>query len=132
MTRRTCHSAKLKAFNKCKKNGLKGKDGAPILSFVELRDRCLGEGANGIPDPKGKIDKACDTKMNAKLAKKCSGLDYATILPGECEGETTTSGLATCIDRLVECETCLALNAVDGMDRDCDLFDDGIANASCP
>ncbi len=39
--------------------------------------------------------------------------------------------LATCLDRIVECQACLALNQAEALDRDCDWFDDGIANASC-
>ncbi len=34
-------------------------------------------------------------------------------------------------DRLVECEVCQALNQADGLNRDCDLFDDGLSNSSC-
>jgi len=40
--------------------------------------------------------------------------------------------LATCIDQRVECRICLTLNAVDNMAVDCDSFDDGQVNLSCP
>ena len=39
--------------------------------------------------------------------------------------------IAACIDQKIECEVCQALNALDGLNRDCDSFDDGLANGSC-
>ena len=43
-----------------------------------------------------------------------------------------TAELRACLDRLVECEVCLALNQVDEISRDCDELDDGMLNGSCP
>jgi hypothetical protein len=34
--------------------------------------------------------------------------------------------------RIVRCEVCRGLNAVDDLACDCDTFDDDVANASCP
>ena len=35
------------------------------------------------------------------------------------------------VDFMVECEVCRFLNDIDGTNRNCDLFDDGVANGSC-
>ena len=58
-------------------------------------------------------------------------LPTANVFPGECSGATTGT-LAGCLDERVECRVCLAINAIDGLSVDCDLFDDGAANSSCP
>ncbi len=42
------------------------------------------------------------------------------------------SVLRACNDPLVECQICEALNAAAALQRDCDLFDNGSADSSCP
>ena len=54
----------------------------------------------------------------------------STAFPG-C-GTSDPADLAACLDERVECRVCLTLNEADELNRDCDLFDDGAANASCP
>jgi cysteine-rich repeat protein len=122
-----CQDTKLKEFNACKKNKLKGKDTSQAASAGELQDECLGAGPGSIPDGKGKIAGKCITKINDAIAKKCSASDTDALLPG-CAGEP----LQPCLDQKVECEVCQALNALDGLDRNCDEFDDGVVNQSCP
>jgi len=114
-----CQDAKLKDFNSCKKNGL--RDGS-IQSFVDLQG-CMGA------DLKGKVTKACESKLDATITSKCGGLDLAALFPG-C-GTGNAAALGECLDRLVECRVCQALNAADALSRDCDDFDDGLTNASC-
>jgi len=123
-----CQDAKLKSFNKCKKDALKGKS-VLVETAGELRDQCLGTGSNGIPDPKGKITKACETKLLDTIGKKCSA-DLGAF-PG-CGTPATAQELRECVDVLVECQVCLALNQADNLSRDCDEFDDGLDNGSCP
>ena len=120
-----CQSAKLKSFNACKKDGLKGKT-TLIISAAQLESQCMDD-AGMIPDAKGKIDKHCGTKLDSTISKKCPDTD---IFPG-C-GALDVAGLADCVDQIVECEVCRLLNAIDGLSRDCDEFDDGVVNASCP
>jgi len=117
-----CQDTKLKEFNACKKAGL--KDGS-IFSPAGLA-ACMGQ------DPKGKIIKACDTKLSDTLGKKCGSAVIATTFPGGCSGSDNLTILGQCLDRLVECRVCLGLNAADALNRNCDEFDDGLANASCP
>jgi hypothetical protein len=111
----------LKEFNKCKKKGLGG-----TFPFGRASDlgRCMGLDMNG------KIAKACDTKLAEKIDRRCTGVDTAAAFPG-CN--TSDSGeLGVCLDGLVKCRVCLALNAADGLGKDCDLFDDTLDNDSCP
>jgi hypothetical protein len=119
-----CQDTKLKEFGSCKKNALKeGKAPLPggALSAGELQDACMGTGSGSIPDPKSKISGKC---ADFSTGKKCGGLDLATYFPGAPSvGE---------IDVAIECEVCNALNALDGLSRLCDSFDDGVLNGSCP
>ncbi|MCH6562087.1 MAG: PQQ-binding-like beta-propeller repeat protein [Myxococcales bacterium] len=117
-----CQDTKLKEFNKCKKSGLKDES---IQSASDLAV-CMGL------DLKGKIAKDCVTKIDDKLSKKCGSAVIATVFPGECSGSSNLAELGDCLDRLVECRVCLGLNAADALSRDCDEFDDGLTNGSCP
>ncbi len=112
-----CQDEKLKIFNKCKKNALKAGN-TDILA-------CMGgTGTGGIPDPDGKITKKCGGDFG--LAKKCSLANVDALIPGCAPGVD-----AACIDQKIECRVCLALNALDGLNRNCDLFDNGVLDGSC-
>ena len=123
-----CQDAKLKEFNKCKKLGLKDES---IQSFLGLQE-CMGQ------DPKGKIAKACDPttgKIRSTINKKCGSVDFPGAFPQVIAipgcGTDDPATLATCLDQIVECQVCLALNQADRLSRDCDEFDDGLTNGSC-
>jgi len=124
-----CQNAKLKSFNKCKKDGLKGKTSPGLItSTQELQDACMNAPPdNSILDGKGKIAKECSTKLGSTISGKCAG--NTGVFPG-C-GAVDAAGLEACVDQIVECEVCKLLNEIDGLDRDCDDFDDGLANSSC-
>ena len=116
-----CQDAKLASFNSCKKDKLKAGD-------TDIQ-ACMGTGTSGIPDGKGKISKKCGNGLGGTVGKKCAGTDNDVLFLG-----CTDSGedLGDCLDRKIECEVCRALNGLDGVTRDCDLFDDGLDNNSCP
>jgi cysteine-rich repeat protein len=118
-----CQGTKLKEFTKCKKKGLGGA--LPFGRAHDLED-CMGA------DRKGKIRAACLTKLGEKIDQQCSGLNYTALFAGDCSGEATLDDFELCIDRLVECQVCLALNEADALNRNCDGFDDGAVNGSCP
>jgi hypothetical protein len=116
---------KAKAFRKCKKGGMKL---GTITDPASLQATCLPE--SGIPDPKGKIAKRI-TKLGEAISKKCSvPLSGTQFDNGRCAG-LAGAALRDCADERVECRVCNALNAADGLDADCDEFDDGILNGSC-
>jgi len=125
-----CQDTKLKVFNTCQKDGLQGTTPPGLItSTQELQDACLGTGANPMPDPKNQISGAkgmCDGKLDETIAMKCGGPEYDDLFPG-CAGQA----LETCLDQKIECALCKTLNTLDGLHRDCDLFDDGLPNGSC-
>jgi hypothetical protein len=125
-----CQDAKLKVFNSCKKGALKGKVGPAVDSAQQLQDACLGRGTDPMPDPKRKIAKACDDKLGATITNKCIDSD-GVELARAFSGFDPNDNLQAYIDQKIECEVCLAINSVDGLNRECDLFDDGAANFSC-
>jgi cysteine-rich repeat protein len=128
-----CEQAKLKEFARCTRKGLKGASFPGLIdSGSDLRDRCLGVGTAAQPDPKKKVARACtDPKKGIQkvLDRSCSGLSLTALLP-TC-GSASSSATAACLDRRVSCRACLAINAANGIQRDCELFDDGAANNSC-
>ncbi len=78
--------------------------------------------------------KACDEKLSSKIQKKCvdAGVSLNAAFPGsDPNGTNDPAALLAWIEEMVECEVCLLVNAVDGLARDCDLFDDGLLNGSC-
>ena len=65
--------------------------------------------------------------------KKCVGKGQLLLLPALFPicGTFSLGLTSTCLEHKVECRFCEWANAVNGLNRDCDLFDDGLANASC-
>lgn len=123
-----CERTKRKEYNKCEKASLKNG----LASEGLLESTCLMDGGNpasGQPDPKGLIDKQCATKIGSTLIKSCFGQNLDTVFPGECTG--SGSGFAGCLVDRIDCRLCQQLNEINGLSRDCDLFDDGSANDSC-
>jgi hypothetical protein len=118
-----CQSTQFKEFNRCKKTVLK-KGGA---TSSEVLTKCLEV------DPKGRVAKKCDPvsgPLTAKvLPKACGTVDLSAAFPG-CD-TADPDELASCLDEAIACRVCLGLSEADGLDKDCDLFDDGTANASC-
>ena len=98
-----------------------------IRSGADLED-CLGA------DARGRIAKHCaadSSRLRAAIDRRCwvGGVDLGAAFPG-CDS-SDPSGLASCLDARAECELCRAVNDADGLSKDCDLFDDGLANGTC-
>jgi hypothetical protein len=121
-----CEHARFIELGKCEKGALAGA----VNSKAELRDACLGAGAGDQPDPAGKIAKKCTapaTGIGALVAKKCEGQDATALFPG-CAG---APDVGQCVAERAACRACLAASQAQDLDRDCDLLDDGLDNASC-
>jgi pimeloyl-ACP methyl ester carboxylesterase len=122
-------ATELKLFLGCKKATLK----AGAAASAALED-CVDSGSepNSIAaDSKGKVAKK-HTKLTDAVVKKCAApVNTALAAPGACSGKTGAA-LGDCVADLVDCRVCLTLNLTDGLSVDCDGFDDGLQNLSCP
>lgn len=121
-----CARAQRKAVLSCKKKSL--ANGA--VDAAALESDCLetdGDPASGLPDPKGKLAKACATAIAAVLTESCAG-QIPAALPGACASAVDT---ASCLVDHIDCRVCQETNTASGLQRDCDLLDDGLDNASC-
>ena len=105
-----------KEFNKCKKTALKA--GADDIADVEA---CVVGTAK---------TSAAVGKLTAALSKSCATVTVGTTFPGGCAASPLGT-LGDCLDALGACQFCQAVNAIDDMAVDCDLFDDTTANGSC-
>ena len=113
---------------KCKKAAL--KDGATSAA----QPRATASTNAGTPgsiaaDTKGKIEKAVD-KLNADIVKKCDTPGVTRRLPRRLQ-QPERRRARRLPRRQVECRVCQMINEMDGLFVNCDLFDDGVANASC-
>ena len=114
----------IQQFNKCAKKALQEAE-----SSDELRDLCFEALELDRTDPKGKIRKAAN-KLTKVREKNCEGVDMAGIVPGRCVGEVGAA-LDACLEVRTQCHACRVLAANYDVAENCDLFDDGVNNASC-
>ena len=122
-----CQKRLLSEYGKCNKKGLKGRGTGMTLVENTQVGACLGA------DPKSKIAKTCNGN-GGKLARAVDGSCAApvaldTTFPG-CN-TTDAAALAECIDASIRCEACIGVSTADGTTIDCELFDNGLGDASC-
>lgn len=108
-------------FILCKKNGLLANTLRSASGLEGCFESVLG-------DPSGKLNRTSN-RMAKAVDGPCASTDLATAFPGVCSGAVD---LAACVTTRAACRSCRALNGFDALNEDCDLFDDGISNASCP
>lgn len=122
-------AAQLATFVACKKSALK----AGATSATALAD-CVDDGATAgsiAQDTKGKISKVFG-KLTDDIIKACDGPNVtAGAFPGECDGVGGGGALALCLSFASKCRVCQAINEMDGLFVNCDLFDNGVADATC-
>jgi len=113
-------------FRKCKKSNFD-----LISSSADLVANCLGPPQ---PDVKGKIAKRV-TKLSSEVAKCVSKgvTPVGASFPGDCTGAADPA-FASCVSQRVSCRFCLGINIAEGISPplNCDLFDNGTADESCP
>lgn len=114
-------AAMRREFILCKSVGL---DNDTIRSSASL-EGCLDAIT---ADGHGKV-LAARTRLAGAIQDRCAGANLAVVFPGDCGA---APDLTTCISERVRCRTCRAFNGIDHLTRDCDLFDDGNADSSCP
>jgi hypothetical protein len=121
---------------KCQSSMIKGV-GKLLQTKLKVATKCIDKelelGALGPPEI-CTTNLTTDSKVGQVIAKlsasavKCS--PPAPFDASICSG-LDASGLADCLDTLVECRTCRWLNGVTGGVLDCDTFDNGAVDASC-
>jgi hypothetical protein len=115
-----CQAAQIRAFDRCKARGLR----AGTVSDAAALAACLTEAPR-------ELDAACDPARLAPAACSAPGVDLAAAFPACAPADP--AALAGCADAAARCDTCRALRAADRLEAvlDCDVFDDGEADASC-
>ncbi len=124
-----CMDTHLREYNKCKQGGLRGGKtqtlypGAddPFDDATDL-EQCIGW------DRKSNIAR-CVERLVQKINTNCECVALGRAIPGACFDSTEP---ATCLGNLTACRSCLMLNQADDLNQDCDAFDDGVVNGSCP
>ena len=109
-----------KALNKAKKGALRGKSIPQVASPAELA-AVLGA---TFGDPKVARTAA---KAVGKINGRCPAGDLSAIFPGVCDA-TSASALANCTSARARCRVCLAFEAADQLDLDCDAA----SGVACP
>lgn len=107
---------------KAKKAALKNGAGSP----EELESAMLAalSGSKKVPKLVGKVE--------ATAGKKCADVtDLNFLFPGTAAFGATPASVAGEAIRAGHCRACRVLNTFDDLSLDCDLFDDGVGNASC-
>ncbi len=107
-----CQDVRLKRFNKCKTGGL--DDGS--IGDASGLEACIRRNLRGVA-------RAVPRCWHfGAFQKKCATTDILRAFPGECGIPEPFGpfGLFTCLDPLINRRVCLALNEVDGLNRDCD------------
>lgn len=126
-----------RVFRKCKKAALKvGKDPFPngAMSAAEVQscwDGSLGNNLISVAaNPNNQLGKIL-ANLSAEYQNYCvaQGVDD-DVFPG-CAPLVGTPGL-DCVIAHVRCRTCLMINTMDNLTIDCEAFDDGLSNGSCP
>jgi len=115
-----------KTFRTCKKANVQ-----TIPDDIALVSTCLGPPQ---PDPNLRI-----ANTEAKVAQaitKCIGAGFTPVgaqFGGACSAVPDV-GFAACVAERTRCAFCRAVNVADEIvpPLDCDLFDDAVANLSCP
>jgi len=118
-------AVKFATFVSCKKAALKA--GATTAAALAACVDNAGTAGSIAADTKGKIAKGV-ASLSSTIGKACTGVVGA--FPGDCTA-LAQPALGVCLDTQVECRVCQAINEMDGLFVNCDLFDNGTADASC-
>jgi choice-of-anchor B domain-containing protein len=82
-------------------------------------------------DSRQKVTKAVD-KLAFQIGKRClmRGVDLVQI-GGDCAVGSDANVVASCLEVEMACRACAMADGAFALGADCDVFDDGVSNASC-
>jgi cysteine-rich repeat protein len=110
-----------KAFLSCKKKGMR--------SGLIISQNTLGACLDAVTvDTRGRIARAM-SRATRVLDNNCAQDDQAASFAGTC---AQAADFVTCAGQRGSCRLCSMFKAMDDLATDCDLYDDGLANVSCP
>jgi hypothetical protein len=117
-----------KIFRKCKKNGV-----TTIPDDATLIATCLGPPQ---VDDSFKIA-STESKVASTVDSRCVSdgvVPVGSAFPGGLCSDELDTNFATCVNKRIACRFCIAVNVADDIvpALDCDAFDDGVTNSSCP
>ena len=118
--------------------GMEGIAAGYLVRFERCVEKTLARGAeNGDAlavctafAARGTVARA-RKKLVAHARQRCKGTTTSVVLSGVCASGGTATGAARCLGTRAVCRACRIANAMDGLDADCDLVDDGTSNGSC-
>jgi hypothetical protein len=116
-----------------KRDALRGRGrraAGPVDSALELETALL---AGLAQDAGGRLGRA-RARLQREAREACAATEapLAELFPGLCAAAADPGALADCADRAALCRLCRAQNGMDGIALDCDAFDDGVPNLTCP
>jgi cysteine-rich repeat protein len=117
-------AARLKAFTKCKKAGLKEGENQIITDSALAACLDAADDDPSVAKPQAaQFSSMIDSCLNVSE-------DRALAFPGVC---ATAPDTAACLEDRVRCRTCQAIRSSDSLEDvlDCDDDDDGLDNSSC-
>jgi len=124
-----CMDTRLREYNKCRQSGVRGGKTETLYAgaedpFDDATDLelCMGW------DRKSNIAR-CVERLAEKIDTNCECVLLGQAMPGACFDSPEP---AICLGNLTACRSCLMLNEAGDLNQDCDAFDDGLVNGSCP
>lgn|GEM_PF-1529091 len=103
---------------------------APSVSAATLAGALAAELER---DPNRRIARATSRALR-RMVERCPADDAAraALFPGACASEVPAGATAACAVSRARCRACAALGVMEGLALDCDVFDDGTPDLSCP
>lgn len=121
------YTSRWKSFRKCKKDNF-----ASIMDDASLVSTCLGPPQS---DPRGVVNRE-EARLLDKVHTKCVLKGVTPVgaqFPGAC-GAEDDDDFAGCVSERVACRFCQSVNIADAINPplNCDAFDNGAIDGSCP
>ena len=83
-------------------------------------------------DPRKKIGKSF-AKLEVDMLARCPDGTLGDEFPGVCAANAGgVLSFGACVKSFVRCRACLAQNIAGNLSKDCDQFDNGVTDTSCP
>lgn len=130
-----CQSAAMRGYSKMRTATLDGLTRclqARIASGVEWDPAVVSGCIDGSDNDRlAKLERA-EISFEAELGAACSGALVSRAFPGVCASAPTATAAAICMIAPARCRTCRMSEVALGVVSNCETFDNGQADGSCP